>query len=1698
MLSSFILLLAASPSLATPVATLDRSTVPASGRHRVHATIEAFGRYGITVQSEQGVAIQVVDKVAGPGPVFGRPGGEDGRLDAFFDRGTYRILTEGDPKSEGDAKIIVHPYRELEAPAPPALVELKPVDATLGDFEQRSYWIDVTARRRVLLEAAGRNLGDLRIWRDGSWLIEAEPTRDVTEPSVGRPLTVFRMVADFEPGLYLVTSYGGPPLAWAEDDGRHPFHLRFGIPQLPSVVRQRFQVGPLGYDRYLVSGANFFRAELAEAEPLTLEVHASAQPFGGYGGMRAEIAKNTVPPVAELDAGSGSVPWIVTVRGSEGQAYLLQAFASTWYTAIPKGGDYWVSSVHAGHAEDSIDATAIVVDAGEKYRPLVTQAVNLGSAGWARRFNLLEQATVFLDVQTAGAYRITGQGGATATYQIEPFLVTRPPEYKSPPFKSSGSDWELDRGLYVLTLEPSKKGVLEVTLAKNGFFSRQPDRAPPRPQVRFERFRFEGNAWIYLNRQPGVRVGVMARSIPIDLRDPLAVTQSPGETVEVPAQIAEEGVLSAQAEDGALLELSVDGGAWVRSARPAAGPHTVRVRIAGAHPVAYSLGLRVRRLEPDVPLPALPDARLATVPDFTELEDGKPRWFDLERTSERSFLVHARAPGLFRLESTGLLATEGNLRTRVVTSMLRAGQNGVGRNFLVQQYVGTGDYQLTVRTLGLTKGHLGLRLKRTPEDGGGSLIDGIPARATLPAGHAIVYPFRIGKHGRYRLRAIGRDRTLRCRLEDADGWPIVEPNVEAAFDRDFEAGQYRLVVLPEAVDLRVVALLERIDPPIGFEGHGPHHIALDQVVEHEWVESARSSASKPETRERDVWVFEVPAALEASIELGGKMHGDLIRVGKNGAREKVAYVPPLRGWTGKLAPGEHRLEIMNLHEGSDVPYTLVIRPVPMAVGLTRTIAAPAVLPLAIGARGLIEVSSFGPSDVEARLIDGQGRTVAKSDDRPDDWNFHIASRLDPGDYTLAINPVGGEYGSTEVEVRAREEVEREAWQLPLKTRVAVGRQVHVHPLALPDEARFLAVVAQSSETLGLVLEEESDSVFRTVATAVGRPARIELPLPAGASHRRFRVKLWSADERNLPIDVVAVAIEPVRIDERALASGETIARTRDLPIAVAEVVLDRPGTFAMQGSLRWASSEREAARTPVRGLLHPEGTRVWLVKDVGRRGKARFAGRRVVLENGTLDFVLGERPTVVDLAGEGPALVRVEVPKTQPAVCATGTSERIGPECFDVASHGAISVRLEDGPGVARIWPARSGVPGPFDAALEVRHFGAPESSEVPEGTLSPGRARAFELPAGPKRLALSLEEGTVAVLSEGTRLERVAWANGATEIFEGSGRTLTLLNPSADKTTFAFEVLPLEERAAARGLTQPFERTAVRAGREQVLVPAGKQDRRLYVRGGDAVLIGTDGTVDTPDGEGAFLLGSGGGALRIDHGVGLVMAWIDPPGASGAGLFDAMPPAARDVSIPSVVSLSGSTTALRFTTDRPRLVHVRTEAPAAGRWIAGGADSGPVIRARGGTYDLYLPSGRGTLVLRSIGGGALYGSAEVTASPVDPLREGLGPEVMIAPGAGRAFAFQMKAKGPIGIGVRSDAADVEAVLRDARGRSIGTGVVQMHELERGTYVLEVFTPPGGRPARARPALVGLDRPPSGPPAQVVESYLRTAGYRER
>jgi hypothetical protein len=1720
----FVPLLAATAALATGIqsplekaeARLDKTSTPASGKNESTLLVSGFGRYAVTVKSAQGTALQLVDHMSGPGEVSGATGETDGRLDMFLDRGAYKIRTFSPDKGQGNATLEAHAFLEQNGPQPPLLVELKNVSTSLGDFEQRSWWLQIDKRRPVALEAAGRHLADLRLWKDGTWLVDLAPETEVIEPKSGQPLQACRFSTTLDPGLYLLSAYGGPSQPWAQESDEKPLYLRYGVPTLPSAGRRRLTMSPFGVDRYSVSNkVNYYRLELPEARPASIQVASGTEPFQRVGAS-SEIRKDSALPVAEVS----SRGQLVTVRGEAGQPYLLQSFELRDYYPFDGTGQYWLSTVHSGHSADSIDATAVLVrsEKDARFTPLQTQAIEISPFEvWARRFNALDVVTLFLNVKKTGTYGVLAQG-PEAQFRIEPFMVTTPDKYKPPAFKSSGSGWDLDPGLYVLTIQPVEKGVLALAIyparmlsvAKTKLASPEElSKASLQAAARFGAVTLEAKRSyaLYYNRQPEVRTGLVLRKLPLDLTDALPLALKPGESVSVPFSAGEDGTLRAETEDASKLDVALDGGAPQASVKVAAGKHDATVRNGGSETLIASLVLEPRRLQADTPLPPLPEAALESLPRFGVMTESTPQFADLPESGSATFIVRADEPALYQLQSTGLLATEGNLRTRTTPSLFRQSENGVGRNFLVQQYLREGMYQITVTAQGSTYGHLGVELRRTRLKDGGELSEEVPARVELSPGDAVAYRFRIREAGQYRLQSFGLGRTFHCRLEDDAGWPVAEPDLEADLTRDFEPGTYRLILLPESVTSRRVTLLQRVPPELKFEGHGPHSLPLARRVEHRWLEPAEGAARTP-----DAWEFEMPAPATVTIELSGEMEGKLVRVG--GAAGDVAAVPAGKGWQGRLEAGRYRLETVCARINNKVDYAVQVRLDELLAGQSLSVTAPASVPLSVGRDGLTELASFGPADVRARLYDEAGTLLGENDDRPEDWNFLLLQRLAPGRYRLQIDPVGTSSASCTVAMRAPEEKVESALALPAKTEVVLGQEVRLFPLELPPDAKLLVLAVSSVETVGCTLEASYDGGWKTVTSALGHTPRIEMPLSGGGAGR-YRLRLWSLDRRGTAVEVRAAAASPSMLSEAALSQGASPEKVAGIepPLGVLAVKLDRPGVFQLQGAalgLRWSGAVDVACQPAGRGLAAGRDM-LWLVGELPAGGTPlQVQAARLVLGPGQapsapLPLPRGA-PAVWDLAapGQGPVLAVATAMIGAPGVRVADGADALGPpsgRAMAAAPRSAVSVALRAEQPAAVLWPAED-TSEPMEVRLQTFSFSAPTPTRaawgVLDGTLHGVEAASFDLPAGPKRLRLTLGGASVGVLGEGTTVQSVHWSAGRPfeETVETSAPRLTLLHSAAGDERYSLEVLPVDasERAATLGGQETYEKSLLRAGTLRIAVQAAGTGPglQLHARGSarGAVFVGADGRVE----EGLDLPLNGAGTLLLRHDPGLVLAWMDRPGQEGQALWgQSQVVKSTDVSVPATVPLSGTVQALRFTPTHPAMLHLRAGTPAVTLVRRGQAAPEVEAHLHGCSLDTYVASGPVEIVLRALNGPALSGTAELTATELTAIDEGLGPEVILPAGATRAFSFTVTRSGPVGIGVHADAGEVECWLLDGSGKRLGSGVVQMPDLAPGPYLLALHIPENAGPVRVRPALAGIKPPDTGPPAEVIQKYLRIA-----
>jgi hypothetical protein len=1739
----FLLLLAGlTPAIAAgqdkSAVLLNPPTVAARGKQSAIFAPRAFGRYSVTVESAQGVALQALDRMSGAGPIVGIPGKQDGRLDLFLDRGTYKILTHASRQGTGKAKLSAHTFLELNGTRPPRLVEERVERTKLGDFEQRSYWLEIKEQRTVAIEAAGRHLADLRLWRDGVWLLEAVPEMSTSQATADHPLSVARFSTKLEPGLYLVTAYGGASQPWTDASDDKPFSLRFGIPRLALQMRQQFTMGEFGVERFLVpAGPDFFRLELPVAGTASLQVGSYNEntPFQA-GGYAAGIDKRSLPPVAELNNAGSSGVRLVTVTMDAGKPFVLQYFDAATSISFNASGNYWISSIHAGHAEDSVGATAILTrrpyNSPEEY--VDAQVIELArGTTWHRRFNLLDELTLFVKVSEASKISVVGQG-VKARYRFEPFVTSRPRDYKTPPWQDSGHVFELDRGLYVLTVTPETRGILDLQLLPPGsMFSKAVSLvtkiaqdvnqnaspadntksevfSPVSPVARFAEARLGNAAYtVYLNRQPGVAAGIVLRQLPVNLADALPVTQRAGERLSIPVQVPEPGTLRAIAEDGSALEIALDNGKKGPVLEVGTGRYSVTIRESNAVQ-DYSLVLSPTRLASNTPLPAMPDATLANLPKFPDVTPAVPFYFDLKRASSSSFKVHVDKPGFYQFETSGLLHTGGKVRTRTNPSLFSASENGVGRNFLIQNYLREGEYQLSVNTAGQTEGHLGVQLTRTEVVEGGELRSGEVARALLPSAQALSYRFKISRRGTYRLQAMGLGRNFRVRVEDANGWPLFSPELNGDFSEEFMPGNYRLIVLPQTADARVLTRLDSVVGKKSFKGHGPHTIALESRVEHIWREPAKGAA-----RVADQWEFELPASADLGISLDNEMEATLVSVAD--LKSPLARVDAKRGWSGRIPAGRYRVLAQHSRVNNHVAYTLQVSSTQLLAGLSRVVLAPAVIPLSVGADGLVELQSFGPGDVRARLLDATGEPVAQNDDRADDWNFHIAQRLRPGEYKLYVDPVNEQQSQTTVSMHAPGEVAEKPLLLGSTVEIRDER-VHVYPLAVPPERNLLLASAQSSDTVGLALEGESAQGWVNLGTTLAKTPYLALPLGQDR-FRSYRLRAWSADRRSLKLRLRAVAaMLPAASESQLLQGGISLARVDETraELRVAQVALTRPGTFRLKGDigrLQWTDGSLCAEKTGTSAVIGVSGKTLWLVAEQRSPDETvAFSAERLHMPTGDSDSLrlelMAGRGGVIDLLpnSKGPSLIMAQSSAGQPGIA---LSARGNPDTTGLVPGAAVSVVMPDAGESAYVWNAAT--PGaPIE--LDVRQIPLQRGSSVSlsmgarDGMITAKTALPLKLPGGLMNVRLTLSSLTAAVfLKRGTILS-THWSGDETmqEAVATDADELWLLNADTHNSHYGVEITQgMAAKVAALKPGELLEHNLSTAGRLRVAVEippvnipevnnrGGDKDfYRLRVNGNTQVMwLEKGGRIAS----GNDIVLRDSGVMWLQHQPGTLVAWLDAParlqGAQGiAEWFKSL----RETSVrpPQTVNLAGKSQILALQLERPTMLQVRTSVPVVTHFVVDGKPPQTRAHLQGANINLLAPAGLSRLVLRAVGAESLSGVATVMSTPVSNLGEGAGPEVLLAPGSARLFSFELKQRASVGIGVRASSDIVSSVLYDASSVVQAQGVVQMPTLQPGRYYLAIEAPTDTAPVLVQPIVFGLSKPDTRPPYDILRRYV--------
>ncbi|RUM23295.1 DUF1311 domain-containing protein [Rhizobium vallis] len=1687
-------------------------------------TVDTPGHIAIRTQSTSGMALQLVDMIAGPGDRMGAAGVSDGRIDALLDKGTYKIRVFGAPGVVGNVKLTAQAYQELEQPDA-ALTSATSVDANLSDLQQRSYWIDIPDSARVDIEAVGRSLRDLRLWRNGTDIAALSPKISIFELKPGLPMTRATLKGTVEPGRYLVTAYGGQKLVWTNSDAAEPFHIRTGTQVSLAGGIAEGVIGPFGSVRFEApADLDTFRLALPQSAPATLRAGRISNAATSF--QSAAIGKSNREPTATLTLSTDGQPSIVEVSGYEGQHFQVRGLRFSSQIRFDGSVPNLISLDVAGEGGDEIPATALLLrqDASGKATIVASDVPHLSPGeAWRRRFNLRGPTSLLFEMTQAGPIEIRSAGIAVQA-EISPILTGNEPRADG---QNSGH-FDLNAGYYLLRVVPDNDavGIVDLTFGTPGLTPPVQAAAPARTTISFGiRPAEKATSYVIItNTAPGLLTGPRAVALPADLQArPLALWQ-PVDAAAHPEPLQNQPMSNIPApvprRKGAAAD---DANALSRPASPADLRIDVRVPAGGTitaadmhnAPVAFATSnqradVKGRTLTLRFPAPSAarsilvswqPDpaaAQESTPPTpASPLIAGQRQFLDLAENEQKSYRLDVAEGGLYRIETLGRLQTSISLGTSFLPGLGEASDNGDGHNALLQTYLRAGAYQIDVSAQN-SAGHLGVAVTPASLLTAATLVADGTSRGILSGGRGAIVPIEIASAGSYQLDLYSLGGDLTARLEDAEGWPLTAPGSLSSLTEDFTPGHYRLVILPRDVDTRFVARLRPMIEPPQLQGHGPHPLTFNQAQAFQW----REPQSKGEARVPDSWAFDLQADADVSIDLTEGMIGTLVRDDK----DQVARFVAAPQFSGKLKAGRYRIDLMSLAHDDRLDYQITLNTEDLQPGEARFVNLPAELPFNVENDRVVSLGTYGRSEIKGVLKDGNGTVLERLAGRSDDWNITLSTRLPAGSYTLSLDQAAASgTGSSQSDENSDDQDadsnsdDQEAagddpadvsdieiqfalpqeQQQPALTDNGIaevdGASVFAFPLPANAKDQLALLAAQSTSDLVLSVERrEADGNWKPQALARGRMPVIAWP--GSEKEAQWRASVWTLDGGTAPIKIAArsiardmhepgdVALEPLSIDGLGLSLNVALAH------APSAGLMDLGATADL---LVGASADRPLTAA-TSGLFAPQSDRLWLVSRAAGHVQVSPAQSDAEI---ALTLAPGDQaivPATPSLPGKV-RLWRAESAFGQPGLTtgrgmgvslnsAAALADNQDLHVRNAASDESLQMRLR-----------------PIDAAaLEAVQLNGTYTATIP--ALS---ARPVKLATGVKRLTLDLAPGIAVVSAPSASQLLNVWSGAAplSRSIATSAEEIWLVNLGGDAGSARVSLSP--GQAVTLGSNEVKRRFFGTVGSEEIAVDAVAGDV-LNVSGGAATFVGADGRVSRGD----SITVSGPGQLIVDHGAGLVALWLERDGQSPWPK-----PEPKSMTLPQSVTLEGAAMAFRLNPAQPLVLDVSTDAPV----IVGLEQNGHrdlQLFPTGAEFHRYLAAGDAILTLYSTHEGPLSGSLNVSATPVVPANDGIGAPVVLAPGATALFGFEVKNNSNIGVGLRSDPDLAVARLLDAKGQVLGEGINQLRQLSAGYYLLEARAPADAPTLVVRPAVVGLSPPPAGPPPEIIKDYLQRAGLK--
>ncbi len=1673
---------------------LQQKAFPAQQGGETILRIPERGYYSLQADSRGRVEMAIIDRMAGR--LAARTEAMV-RLDLLLDRGEYKVTLHPRETFGGQITLACHPFREALAGTSltdlPRIGDGQSVYTSLRDLEQRSYWLYVE-HSPLRLEVMGRNLVDCKLWRGGEWLDPQRPAKTEYEIEAGNPLNHFEFASDLPRGFYLLTCYGGMALPWTNERDEYPLYIRYGVTHIGESGVREVTISPFGRDAFWVSGqATYFQLirEDRQFAGLTVsEYRAGRSRFAA--GESAVVSRDSDDPWCVLRPSPGPDKRWLIIEARPGDELQLRFFAaSEGFRFAEKVGEekrYWISSISSVEANDTIDLTPALVSLGDlttqRIRPLVVGPSN----PLVRRVNVLAPFTAFVQVEESGTYAIVEDetAGAGGTYQFVLLEEALSGTGREPPSYAPMQPIELLAGVYFVICVPERPGILHFALYKSrgdtqeaflrdankavGFLDQSPSQT--RHSFAWSNVSIApdtGPIVLLANPRQEVATSFIIRELPLDLGNPLSIFVDRGGTIEIEIQVTNSSLLRTEGVDH---RLTLNGATFYERNTIRPGRHVLRLSNRGAQGAFYTL----KTFKTPTTPPPIASGLQEAPPSLTTV---KSDFSAYAREQTKPFLLSVAKPALYRIETTGRLATRIDVRTPVLSSLFSATRNGVAQNALIQTYLKAGDYLIEVQTVGRSTGAAGLVAKESEILDAGQLTLNAVDRHRLAADQALRFSLRIDQAGLYEITTHGLRTSFAYRLEDEGGWPIGAAVQRGSFRQVLQPGLYHYYSLPEAFETRRLTVLRRIDQPEAHEGR----LFLNNPVRALWRESP--------SREPDVYRLSLSAPVQGFLTLTKGMEV----FAEHTATHSLQHYMGGKQHALELREGVYEFRVRSREENDRVPYTIDLGTPDLVPEVVQRIDTPqARLAVSVGREGIVDIWSSGRSDIEALLWDESGAQLAYSDDMSSDWNFRISRRLAPGRYLLTTKEVGPWGGAFTIQMAIRDEQLIEADEIPFGYSGELGTTVWKIPFTMRSDA-LVRIAAAASENIVLALYKSGRLVVQT---------HNELYIPLKAA-QQYTLRCWHDGAAAIP-----VGIQIESRDKASIAHKQIGRQAVSFTLATAALVDAGGSSFRVQaaGNTLLYSAGYERVCAPVqRQPYSTHDDQGWLVQsemgvaiDVSLSPLVIHAGEQAT-------FMLANDPFTFRIVSETADVVLVEAgsPGLPVGLMAEPTEQSRADFVWD-AMVRIDSATLLGMPGPMdkhiRIWNPGRSIQAAKRVDLSVRPFSVQTRLQLEPGQIRTQHVQArgavvFALEQVNQDLNLLLSPGLVAFAWHDAEPQGAVTATDwhASTNLQVSGGSVLVVNTASAPALLRIASSRRDPKRIVVSREIGYEQLVQRDGSTRLRILSSSEEESLHLAGTytRAVFRGADGSMSAGAPQAGVdsyrVFPAREGLLEVTHGPGFLSVWIARPEQAEAVLTQ-FPDEMAASTLDSFVELRDEPQL--WTLDLGAAAYVVVDTQAAGMTalldgervleLAAGAEPGGRKVAR------YLEPGAWRVFTRPFVGADQAGVLAVHSVVPEDLEDGAADTLrFMGPHETQVFRFDVKLAGKVGVGVRSDSDAISAKLLDRDSQVLGEGMVVFADLEQGEYLLVIQT--SNRAVQYQLALEGLEGSLTTIPPEVIDAF---------